>query len=111
MKTMKDINTNLVLDVMIRQHHIDSGRRDSCDACPIALALNDVPSREYTYSLVHKEWIELRYINNDYPGRQLKIDLPERAKQFIRPFDAGMLSHYDMIPFHFKLDLSQGEVG
>lgn len=75
--------------INVTQSDIDNGKKDSCVACPIALALNRIaPCR------VFKQGIAI------YSTFRI-VPIPQSVKMFIQKFDAGL----PVQPFSFALDV------
>jgi hypothetical protein len=77
--------------IRVTQEHIDRGKPGDGCSCPVSLAMRD--ATKYHCHVCRSTF----YI------RDLEIDLPEQAKQFINAFDS--LGHVS--PFEFELDIPE----
>lgn len=82
--------------VEVTAQDIAKGERQSCFACPIALALS---RHMFPTPAVNRNYIE----STDRPWVR---ELPSEARDFITDFDTGQL----VSPFTFKLSLPPDEV-
>jgi hypothetical protein len=80
------------LTVSVEQSHIDRGERNSCCACPIALAMNEQHPRDSSWR------IGLATACIGWTGRASY--LPPRAIKFVRSFD----DKKEVKPFTFRLE-------
>jgi hypothetical protein len=90
MKTPANEEMEQTITVRVTQKNIDEGSANSCDKCPIALALRD---------LGHEFDVTADYIF-DGPGRFIAA-LPARAVHFIEDFDLGR----EVAPITFRVTL------
>lgn len=88
---LKNINDVVVFEVLVSQHHIEVGRRNDCNACPIALALNDVLKPEYQSSAGKYSVIiypaGFRKLSSDRWKMICDFGTPVSARRFMDTFD------------------------
>jgi len=80
--------------ITVTAEHIARGVADSCDHCPVALAIRE--------ALPHGPglWVDSAHVTVGKPGHWTEVDLPDTVTHFIEAFDGG-----DPVrPFTFDLD-------
>jgi len=81
----------LFLMLNVQQKHIDNGIAESCNKCPIALAV------EEKYPLFNDIEVESSMIAVNFQNAEYMYTLPLVAQQFIKSFDCGT----EVEPFFF----------
>jgi hypothetical protein len=79
--------------IKVEQRHIDQGRRHNCNYCPVALAIKDTISPDYT------KRVSVSPFDVGIGGRQFY--LPFELTEFIQRFDRLGVAE----PIEFELDL------
>ncbi len=92
----------MTIVVDVTAENIAKGVKDDCSRCPVALAIRRALSLNVNetsdYVTVNEDEIEIRR-----DGRNLSIETPEVAEEFILNFDYG-----DPVePFTFPLELEE----
>mgnify|MGYP001598066299 CR=1 FL=1 len=85
----------MTLTINVTQEHIDHGRQGSCRACPIAMAVTDLP--DCGDAFVRRQLLTFKMGINRYIA-----ELPASAMEFIQLFDASASRH--VAPFSFSVD-------
>jgi hypothetical protein len=89
-----------ILKVSVTQADIDSGHRNDCTECPIALAINRAAPFDLAYSFkVRHSYVEV-FMNNKTGANEF-WELPYEAKMFIRNFDKNK----PVKPFEFEIKM------
>lgn len=84
--------------VKVRAKHIKAGEIFSADTCPVALAINDIPT--LVAARVYYSTIGF-YDVNDVPVRMISVSLPRSVARFISKLDTKGKRHVK--PFNFYL--------
>lgn len=79
--------------IHVRPHHIAAGKREDCEACPIALALTEATGRQGWEVGDSQAWLWAPMVLRHYP-------LPDVATRFVHDFDAGR----PVRPFSFEVE-------
>jgi len=83
-----------VTTVSVTAAHIAEGLRDSCELCPVALAIREaLPHAGAIY-------VDSRHVTFGRRGHWTEVDLPDAVTSFIEAFDRGTGGW----PFTFELD-------
>lgn len=84
----------MITKIQVKQIHINTGEKEDCRFCPVALALSDAMP-EFCWE-VRRHWI---VINNEL------IKMPIIVQDFISAFDSGQ----PVEPFEFELETARIE--
>jgi hypothetical protein len=71
------------MKINVTQEHIDNGRRNCADACPIALAVKDAEA-DAAYISVSRDSI---FIDKENQSHGILMGLPWSARRFVDNFD------------------------
>lgn len=91
---MNVTSKTLSVTVNVKHEHLWKGQEDSCERCPIALALWDLGFQPHVYNEEVDAW---------QGPRLYRADLPEEAVSFISGFDQGKSCK----PFYFALEFRE----
>ena len=80
------------MKISVMQHHIDNGRRASCNSDPIALALKEAG--------FYQPWVGPNHIAWRREFKDHSVETPEDVLGFMKKFDNGQLVE----PFEFELE-------
>ena len=86
------------MTIKVEQEHIDKGKMNECERCPIALAIMSVTGC----------WAHVRHyaVDLDTDHGTMWCLLPKEAIRFIKKFDKGL----PVDPFSFDIDIGEEEV-
>lgn len=88
--------------IKITEQDIEAGKRNDCEKCPIALALNRAFENPKGFTIsVCEDFVEL-FAVGDSEGN-LYFNLPANAQEFVFDFD-NMEENERPEPFSFRLD-------
>ena len=98
------------MQINVTQDHIDSGKKDSCYDCPIALALTEqilLPNGrkwcvECNHAKIHVELLAKKPVNYDFYNYG-RTPLSWNVELFIRDFDSSI----PVEPFSFEFAYKQ----
>lgn len=79
--------------ITVTAQHIAEGLQDSCELCPVALAIRDAIRDSGV-------WVDSRHVTFGKRGHWIEVDLPDAVTAFIEAFDRGQGGE----PFSFDLD-------
>lgn len=90
------------MTINVTQHHIDIGKQQSLDFCPVALAIKDVVG--FPWVLVSPGVVFLGGVIEcmRLMGLDKRMPLPEIASRFVEAFDEGD----PVAPFQFELEVT-----
>ncbi len=91
------------MKISITRYHIDHGHKCDSGSCPVALAIQELlPTKKFD---VYKTYVDF----GDQFGMNECVDLPNKARTFIREFDNPDQDPKWLEPLDFELDYEPEE--